>query len=838
MLVRLLTKVLFTLRAMRLGSLGQRILSSALVGVVAGLGAVVLYICLQLGIRFILGQLTGFIPPAPGGEPPLFPYAASEIHHWLIILVPAMGGLISGWIVYTFAPEAEGHGTDAVIESFHHLVGHIRARVPLVKAIATVFTLGSGGSGGREGPVAQIGAGFGSFLASILHLPPRERRILMIAGMGAGVGAIFKSPLAGAIFAGEVLYREEEIEYESLIPATIAAIVAYSVFCLFFGWGPLFTTPNMTFTDPLRLIPYTFLGLGCAVMGFIYIKTFYGTRDFFRKLYIPNFLKPALGGLLVGIVGFFLPQTLALGYGYLQGALSGDISLTWQLLLAIAFGKIITTSCSIGSGGSGGVFGPSMVIGGTFGGALGILFHQLLPRVVINQQAFVVVGMAGFFAGVASTPISTIIMVSEMTGNYNLLVPSMWVCTISFLLLRRWSIYEKQHPNRISSPAHYGELAVDILQGLKVNDWMNHEAVSLPGFTRFKDILKIATESGHAHYPVHDQEGHLLGVIALRDIVRQLGKNNATAGLIAADLLEPDCITVLPQENLNQALRKMDNYHADLLPVVAEEGTSKLVGILTRSDIIHAYNESVGGGIPWSGRDDELNKDLAIDILVGAVMTVHYDWVTPHLPLNKLELKFQDTWHHGFPVKDEKDDFVGIVTLTDLKRAKERVKDEKRITGLTVADIMTRDVLTCSPDDPLPEALRKFGQLDIGRIPVVDPSTPKKLLGMLRRADIIRTYSKIALKSTSPGPKMLASIEESPNAQFMEVTVATGSYLVDRSLKEISLPQDCLFICIRRKGRTIIPHGTTIFEPNDRIIAIATGGAIKYVHDLCHKPSP
>jgi CIC family chloride channel protein len=747
--------------------------------------------------------------------------------------------LISGWLVYTFAPEAEGDGTDAVIESFHHLLGHIRTRVPLIKSLATVFTLGSGGSGGREGPIAQIGAGFGSVLASALHLPPRERRILLVAGMGSGIGAIFKSPLAGAIFAGEVLYREEEIEYEALIPATIASIVAYSVFCLFFGWGPLFTTPDIAFTDPLRLIPYTFLGLGCAFMGFIYIQVFYGMRNFFHHLHIPNFVKPAVGGLLAGIIGFFLPQTLALGYGQLQMALDGSASLTWQLLLAIAFAKIVTTSFSIGSGGSGGVFGPSMVIGGTFGGALGILFHQLMPQVVVNQQAFVVVGMAGFFAGAASTPISTVIMVSEMTGNYNLLVPSMWVCTISFLLLRRWSIYEKQHPNRISSPAHYGELAVDILQGLKVRDWMNRDAVSIPAHTTFSNILKIAAESGHAHYPVLDKEGRLLGILGLQEIVRKWNQANKKINYTASDLIEANCVTITPQESLHQALRKIDSSHAELLPVVSDEGSSKLVGILTRSDIIHAYSESVSGGAPWPTRLDDLAEELSVTITVGAIMTVNYEFVSPNLPLTKLEQKLQETWHHGFPVIDDKKNFVGIVTLSDLKRAKDKVSTRKELAGLVVADIMTKEVLSCKPDDTLPEALRKFGQLDIGRLPVIDPANPNKLLGMLRRADIIRTYSKIALKDTAPyySTRMLET-GEIPKAQFMEVSVAPDSYLAGRCLKELSLPTDCLFICIRRKGRTIIPHGNTMFEPHDRIIFIAAGEATNIVQDFATHPIP
>ena len=517
MVNKLPEKFFSTLKALNAQSIGRSIIYSIFIGIVSGLGAIIFYTALQAGLHFFLGVIANYYPPPPGGEPPIFGEEATTPIRWLLLLIPAVGGLISGFIVYQFAPEAEGHGTDAAIEAFHHKGGMVRARVPIIKTIASAFTLGSGGSGGREGPIAQIGAGFGSFLATVLKLSERERRIMMMAGLGAGIGAIFKSPMAGAIFAAEVLYSEEQFEHEVLIPAAIASIVGYSVYASVFGWHPLFDTPNFNFSKPLEFIPYTILGVLCAVMGFYYIKSFYGVRDLFKKIPIKDHFKPAIGGLLTGTIGFFFPQAIGLGYGQIQNALNGVTP--WNILLAIAVLKVLTTSFSIGSGGSGGVFGPSMVIGGALGGAVGEIFHRLTPSLISQPGAFIIVGMAGFFAGSANTPVSTIIMVSEMTGNYNLLVPSMWVCAISFFLLRHWSIYEKQVPNRTSSPAHYGEYMLDVLEELRVEDWMNKNVMSIAEDMSVDKIAQYVRRTKHLHFPVLSKDDELVGVISLRDLM-------------------------------------------------------------------------------------------------------------------------------------------------------------------------------------------------------------------------------------------------------------------------------------------------------------------------------
>ena len=237
------------------------------IGIIAGFGAVIFHYLCQIGIHYLMDMMAGYRPPPPAGEHHLFPPTTTPLNRWILLILPAIGGIFCGWLVYTFAPEAEGHGTDAAINAYHNAGGFIRARVPVIKTIASAITLTTGGSGGREGPIAQIGAGFGSFLATILKLSPRERRIMMAAGVGAGVGSIFRAPLAGALFAAEVLYRDPEFESEVIIPAGISSVVAYCIFCLVFGWGSLFQSPDFHFQNPLELGPYIILALVLAALG-------------------------------------------------------------------------------------------------------------------------------------------------------------------------------------------------------------------------------------------------------------------------------------------------------------------------------------------------------------------------------------------------------------------------------------------------------------------------------------------------------------------------------------------------------------------------------------------
>lgn len=277
----------------------RHLLLSVLVGVVSGLGAILFDMPLNLALRYFINLPTGYVEPGTG------PVGAAQavsfpVHPWLLLIIPCLGGLLAGLMIFLVAPEAEGHGADAMIEAFHYHGGYIRKRVPLVKILASALTIGSGGSGGKERPIAQTGAGFGSFLGSALKLTPKDRRTLVLAGAAAGIGAIFRAPLGAVLYAPEVLYREMEFESKAILPCILASIVAYAIFDLLYVPGPLFFPGPVNF-DFVEMLPYLVFGVVCAVVGYFYIKVFYGLRDYcFRRLPLPRVFMPALGGLLLG----------------------------------------------------------------------------------------------------------------------------------------------------------------------------------------------------------------------------------------------------------------------------------------------------------------------------------------------------------------------------------------------------------------------------------------------------------------------------------------------------------------------------------------------------------
>jgi chloride channel protein, CIC family len=591
--VRLLSDFRGSVLGRRVLDVGTLFVLSALVGIIAGLGAAAFHYLLQLSSHLFMDSLAGYRPPGPLGEAPLFHATARPFSRWVLLALPALGGLLSGVIVYWLAPEAEGHGTDAAIDAYHRRNGAIRTRVPFVKTIASAITMGTGGSAGREGPIAQIGAGLGSSLAVWLGLSVRQRRILMAAGLGAGIGAIFRAPLAGALFSAEVLYGEMDLEYEVIAPGILSSIVAYSTFGLIFGWQPLFKTPSFVFDNPLQLGLYLVLALVVALGGRIYAQVFYGVRDMFRGLRLPNWTKPAIGGVVVGLIGLIVPDALSTGFGAVQGAFRGEQAAA--LLFLIAGAKILTTAFTVGSGGSGGVFGPAVVIGGSLGGAVGQLFHRVAPALVPEPGAFAMVGMAGFFAAAAHVPISTVIMVSELTGNYQLLVPSMFVCMLGFLLVRQHSIYEKQLPSRADSPGHQREMMHTVLTRLRVDDVLAlRKGRTVPPVgeaTPLPVVLDTLAESGVSCLPVTSAAGELVGIITLEAAKYALGRAASLGQIVIAKDVALPPVTIRRGESVYAALRAMSKTGRDELLVVGKDGEPRATAVLTTGDLHAIYDE-------------------------------------------------------------------------------------------------------------------------------------------------------------------------------------------------------------------------------------------------------
>ena len=456
----------------------QLLIDSLLLGIVGGLSAQLFTWLLKVFTNLFQKTIAGYTPPGLPEEGGVLLQSIGPHQLWLIPLVTTLGGLIAGILVYTWAPEAEGHGTDTAVKAYHHAGGFIRARVAPLKMLASAITIGSGGAAGREGPTALISAGIGSIYGTITKRSEEDRRSLLLIGMASGLSAIFRSPIGTAFFAVEVLYSSMELDAWVLLYTMLGSIVAYTVNGLFVGWQPLFNVPgNLATPDFLGYLWYAALGVVAGLVGVILPEVFYKVRDWFKAIHIPPHFKPAIGGLGVGLLALALPQILGGGYGWIQEAIDGELALSLMAILILA--KIVALALTISSGGSGGVFAPGLFVGAMLGGTLAKIFNQ-------PDAAFVIVGMAAVFGGAARVPIATLLMVTEMTGGYQLLVPAALAIMVAYVVqqqistrVRYPSLYEGQVAYRSDSPAHqveHVETAIRLLakREILVPDTISH----------------------------------------------------------------------------------------------------------------------------------------------------------------------------------------------------------------------------------------------------------------------------------------------------------------------------------------------------------------------------
>jgi len=484
-----------------------------MLGVVGALSAQAFMFLLGNFRKIVLVHFAGYHAPGLPHEGHVLKQIIGIHSIWLIPIVTTVGGLLSGILVYSLAPEAEGHGTDTVIKAFHRTGGFIRARVAPIKMIASVLTIGSGGSAGREGPTALISSGFASIYATLAKRSESERRLLLLVGMAAGLSAIFRSPIGTAIFAIEVLYGDMEFEAGALFYVMLGSVVAYVINGLFVGWEPLFLVPaDLGIRGASAYIWFVILGVLSGLIAILLPVVFYRTRDTFHKLRIPPHFKPAIGGLGVGLIAIFLPQVLGGGYGWIQEAIDGSLGI--ELLILLAFAKIIALSLTVSSGGSGGVFAPSLYVGAMLGGALAQVFDQ-------PPAAFAIIGMAAVFAGAARVPVAAMLMVTEMTGGYHLLAPAALAVMISYLVQRTISggfqyksLYEAQVDSRAQSPAHYVE-HVQAAMSL-----LNERKIALPSDINHLDLYSILASG----IPLDLPDGKQLNIGVLKKESPWVGK--------------------------------------------------------------------------------------------------------------------------------------------------------------------------------------------------------------------------------------------------------------------------------------------------------------------------
>jgi CIC family chloride channel protein len=579
-----------------LGLASRWILIASLVGLAAGLAAVAFQHMIHAVRDVALSTGTPF-----EGE-------GLRIDGWstaLVLAIPALGAFLAAWIGLRVAPDAAGHGTEQVIETFHQREGVVRKRAVAVKAVASALTIGSGGSGGGEGPITHIGGGIGSVIADAFRLPRRERRLFFITGASAGIGALFCAPLGGALFGPEVLYRKPEFEGEAIIPCIIASIVGYTVRTTLTGESRVVTIAGeirerLVFDDWRHLALYLALGLACALVSLIYVRTFHAVHTGFDKLgFLTKPQRAGLGGLLLGVLALAIAPfvhgqgVFFGGYGLMRGAIATNIGV-WALLL-LMFAKIVATSLTIGSGGSGGMFAPSLAIGALLGAAVGHAAAALFPGLNLEPASFAFVGMGGFFAGVAKTPIAAIIIVSEMTGSYGLLAPLMLVSVLHLLLASRWTLYESQVQGIVDSPAHAGEFVVDVLAGMRVKDLLDRfsKPTLVSESATLRKALDIVASSRSTYFPVVDRETRLVGIFGLTDIRRIFQEDDVADLVIVRDFMVEDVVTVTPEDSLNDALQRLNDRMIAQLPVVAADNPRKVLGMLSRNNLGAAYHQKM-----------------------------------------------------------------------------------------------------------------------------------------------------------------------------------------------------------------------------------------------------
>jgi CIC family chloride channel protein len=513
-----------------------------------------------------------------------------------VILLPALGGLVIGPLIYFFAKEAKGHGVPEVMLAVFKGGGKIRPRVAAIKALASSICIGSGGSVGREGPIIQIGSALGSALGQLFRLTEEKTRTLVACGAAAGIAATFNSPLGGIFFALEVILREYGLRnFSSVVLSSVTATV---VSRRFLGNHPAFVTPPFGIYGVTDFLYYLVFGLFTAVIAWLFIKVLYKSEDLFNSIKMPEYFKPVLGGIGIGLIGLYFPQIFGVGYETIESAMNGELVL--GILVALIFLKILATSLTLGSGGSGGIFAPSLYMGAVLGEAFGIIVHKIIPGTLIPPGAFALVGMASVFAGTSQAPISAVLLLFEMTGNYQILPPLMITCVISTLVVRwktKYSIYTLKLIRRgVDVDAYkYG----DLMESITVAEAMMQNVITVSDTDTVTKVGLTIKNTNHRGFPVIDNEKRLVGIATREDINKALARGESASEI--RNFMTRDLTVCFPDESLKTALHKMAGKNIGRIPVVERENITHMIGILTRKSLIAAYNKALDQARSFSG---------------------------------------------------------------------------------------------------------------------------------------------------------------------------------------------------------------------------------------------
>ena len=545
------------------------------VGVITGCGAVLFAELINLVQWLAIGST----------DPPL--YVLPHVSWYRILFVPAVGGLIVAPLVFLVSHETHGHGVPEVIEAITFKSGKIRPRVALIKSLASALTIGTGGSVGREGPIVQIGAALGSALGQVLRVPSSRLPMLAGCGVAGGIAAVFNAPVAGAFFALEVIMGN--FAMPSFGPVVLSSVLATVVSRAYFGDHPAFVIPGYTLVSEWELPLYLLLGIVCGLGGLLFMSILDTMETWFASLSVPKLLKPALGGLILGSVIFFVPNVYGIGYATMDLILRGGVSWPWLLLLLPV--KMGATSLTLASGGSGGLFLPMLYIGSIVGGLFGFGVGALFPAITGPSGAYALVGMGALLAGAVHCPITAFLLLFEITSDYHIILPLMLSCSVSTLvakLLREESIYTLQLMRRGIDIRQREE---NIMQSFSVSQVMRHEVPKLREAASFAEVVQHFLLTNLPTCFVVDERNHLLGEISIHDVKDILQEESLTSLVIARDLIQGGKIFTSPDETLARCLEKFAQTEQEYLPVVTTSG--EVCGIISHRYVLDLYQREI-----------------------------------------------------------------------------------------------------------------------------------------------------------------------------------------------------------------------------------------------------
>lgn len=565
--------------------------TALIVGILTGLGAV--------AFRYLISGVSwvGYT---------WFPSITPNWGKAYVVIIPAIGGLIVGPLIYFFAREAKGHGVPEVMEAVALRGGRIRPVVAIVKSLASSISIGSGGSVGREGPIVQIGSAIGSTLGQVMHLSEERVRNMVACGAAAGIAATFNAPIAGVIFALEVILGEFTIRHFSSV--VVASVTASVIGRTILGDTPAFKIPFEYGVNNLwEFALYPILGLVAALAGTFFTRLLYWSEDRFAAWKsVPEWVQPAIGGLLLGLLGLsyplltgvtweHMPQVYNVGYDVIEAALAS--SLTLKVVLVLLVMKLIATSLTIGSGGSGGVFAPSLFMGAMLGSGFDLIVQQFFPHLSAPPGAYALLGMAAMFAAIAHAPMTAVLILFELTGNYRIILPLMLTVVIATLFaqwfLKGESIYTLKLTRRGVRLSRGRD--IDIMQGILVREVMSSEIESISAEATLAEAANLFSVSGRHGLAVTDVDGLFWGVLTISDLRKGLQSSQNIEQVKVHEVASSGkkAVVAYPDESIGVVLNRMASAGVGRLPVIDREDRRKLEGWLSRRNIIQAYELSL-----------------------------------------------------------------------------------------------------------------------------------------------------------------------------------------------------------------------------------------------------